>query len=288
MESVSLVVAIISPAFQTRPFCIAELGAAWSQVGKLFPIAIPGLERTDMEGVLTGLAVRYLSDSAALDELHDQICNLIGTNPGAKTWGRHKSQWLVHVDDYVKQLPKLRIINPKDYDRAIADLEGTRDALREAEAMIHEQDVKMERLASAKSADEVTEILLPEGELDRYYALVQQVMRAIRGFRIHVRDAIWYELDGREMPWRTSSDSGFDKTLDDGWIKEGPTGHGVVPNADFDEVRTAIDAVGRLNSFLTSNDLSESFDQWFRSKYHASPNLRHKRVWDEIFPARGL
>jgi TIR domain len=85
MESVSLVVAIISPAFQTRPFCIAELGAAWSQVGKLFPIAIPGLERTDMQGVLTGLAVRYLSDSAALDELHDQICNLLGTNPGAKT-----------------------------------------------------------------------------------------------------------------------------------------------------------------------------------------------------------
>src|SRR5580704_16581214 len=93
MESVSLVVAIISPTFQTRPFCVAELGAAWSQVGKLFPIAVPGLEYTDMQGVLAGLSVRTLSDSAALDELHDQVCNLLGTSPGAKTWGRHKSQW---------------------------------------------------------------------------------------------------------------------------------------------------------------------------------------------------
>jgi hypothetical protein len=190
------------------------------------------------------------------------------------------------VDDYAKQLPNLRIITPKDYDRAIADLEGTRDALREAEAMIREQAAKMERLASAKSANEVTEILLPEGERDRYYVLVKQAIKTFGILHIHVRDAIWYQLDGREMPWRTSPDSGFDNALNDGWIKEGPSGDGVVPNADFDEVRAAIDAVDRLDSFLRSNDQNESFDQWFKSKYHASPDLRLKRVWDEIFPAK--
>jgi hypothetical protein len=121
------------------------------------------------------------------------------------------------------------------------------------------------------------------GERDRYYALVKQAKRKLAMMHIHVCDAIWYQLDGREKPWRTSPDSGFDNALNGGWIKEGPSGHGVVPNTDFDEVRTAIDAVDRLDSFLRSNNLSESFVQWFRSKYRASPNLRLKRVWDEIF-----
>jgi TIR domain len=58
MEKVDLVIAIVSPTFQARPFCVAELGAAWSRVGKLFPIAIPGLQHADMQGVLTGLMVR--------------------------------------------------------------------------------------------------------------------------------------------------------------------------------------------------------------------------------------
>jgi hypothetical protein len=47
-----LVVAIISPMFETRPVCVAELGAAWSRTGNLFPLAVPGMARTDMEGVL--------------------------------------------------------------------------------------------------------------------------------------------------------------------------------------------------------------------------------------------
>jgi hypothetical protein len=49
-----LVVAIITPRFQTRPVCVAELGAAWSRTGNLFPIALPGMARRDMEGVLQG------------------------------------------------------------------------------------------------------------------------------------------------------------------------------------------------------------------------------------------
>lgn len=50
----SIVVAVISPTFQTRPFCVAELGAAWAKVGNLFPIAVPGMGRTDLEGCWWG------------------------------------------------------------------------------------------------------------------------------------------------------------------------------------------------------------------------------------------
>lgn len=89
-----LVVAILTPTFQTRPFCIAELGAAWSQVGTLFPLKAPGLDRDDLGGVLNGMTVRSWDDEAALDELHDQICRTAGTSVQARTWGRYKKVWL--------------------------------------------------------------------------------------------------------------------------------------------------------------------------------------------------
>ena len=83
----SLVVAIISPMFQTRPVCIAKPGAAWSRAGNLFPLAVPGIKRTDLEGVLEGMAVRYIDDAAALDELYDRVGHALGARSSAATWG---------------------------------------------------------------------------------------------------------------------------------------------------------------------------------------------------------
>jgi hypothetical protein len=101
LDTVSLVIAIVSPAFQARPFCAAELGAAWSRTGQLFPIAVPGLGRADMDGVLTGLVVRELNDPAALDEMHDRVSRALGLTPNVRTWGHYKAEWLARIGDYV-------------------------------------------------------------------------------------------------------------------------------------------------------------------------------------------
>ena len=281
MEKVDLVIAIISPTFQTRPFCVAELGAAWSRVGKLFPIAIPGLQHADMEGVLAGLTVRYISDSSALDELHDIIHDLLNHNPGAKTWNRHKNRWLAGVDGYVRLLPKLRVITSADYDRALADLEGTRDALREADATIKAQEVKISRLAAAKPED-VAEILLPDDERERFDLLVNRAREELKKMPHTVRDAMWYSINQREMPWPDSRSADFDDARDHGWLIEASSGEGVIPNDKFDEVIAASEALERLKRFLMSGT-SEAFDLWFQSEHHTPPKLSLKRVWNDIF-----
>lgn len=128
-----LVVAIISPAFQTRPVCTAELGAAWSRVDNLFPLAVPGMERTDMEGVLKGMVVRYLDESAALDELHDRIGDAVGRRPNATTWGKYKAKWLASVSRLTKALPPLKVAGLPELERLESDLEAARSALEESE-----------------------------------------------------------------------------------------------------------------------------------------------------------
>src|SRR5919198_1147892 len=43
-------------------------------------IAVPGMPRTDLEGVLVGMLMKYLDDGSALDELHARISEALGHN----------------------------------------------------------------------------------------------------------------------------------------------------------------------------------------------------------------
>src|SRR4051794_12504579 len=94
VSEADLVLAIITPVFQTRPFCVAELGAAWSRAGQLFPVALPGMARGELDGVMSGMTIRYLNDPVALDELHDRIVELSATKTATRTWGLYRDRWL--------------------------------------------------------------------------------------------------------------------------------------------------------------------------------------------------
>ena len=96
VEESSLVVALITPSFLRSRYCVAEMGAAWARAGRLFPLALPGLSHTELDGVLSGVAVRTMDDDEALDELHDRLLEVAGVQGGARTvrWSRHKLRWL--------------------------------------------------------------------------------------------------------------------------------------------------------------------------------------------------
>lgn len=94
VQGVNLVIALITPAFQASSFCAAELGAAWSRVENLFPLYVPQLERADLDGVLAGLSIHELTDSDALDELHDRISDAVGQTGKSSTWTTYKKKWL--------------------------------------------------------------------------------------------------------------------------------------------------------------------------------------------------
>lgn len=285
LQNVSIVVAIVSPTFQNRPYCVAELGAAWSAVGKLFPIAVPGMEHSDMQGVLSGMIVRNLDNSAALDELHDLLCDTMSLNPGAKTWGKFKNQWLARLDGYVGQLPKVRVITPNDYDRATADLLGAREALREAEGKVGELENKVDLLVAAKSAKEAVEIALPDDERERFDVLERHAREALTEVPVIVRDAIRFNLRNEEMPWPGSFDdrSEVEEAYQAGLLEDGSSDETVVPNLEYEEVRIAVSAVEAFSEYLNEQNRSEGFTQWFRSEYGVPLHLSHKRVWEKIF-----
>jgi hypothetical protein len=99
-----LVVALITPMFRSRPYCIAELGAAWSRAGALVPLKAPGIAHDDLDGVLAGMMVRSMNDHVALDELYERVLEKLKHRPKMGRWTEHKEKWLQAVDGHLARL----------------------------------------------------------------------------------------------------------------------------------------------------------------------------------------
>jgi hypothetical protein len=284
VSEAGLVVAIVTSTFQTRPVCVAELGAAWSRAGNLFPLAVPGMSRTDMEGVLAGMTVRYIDDSAALDALHQRIGEVLGEKTGTPTWGRYKASWLTNVGGYVAGLSEPEVVSREDMERVEGDLVGAREALAATEAQCHDLEDRIKKLAAAKTAEERSDAMLPTDEKERFLALVKMADDALRELDPIVRDAVYYDLVDGNMAWPDPYDDkhradAAAEAVHRGDLKEDSDGH-LVLDAETTLVASAAGAVWGLQQLL--RECSEDFDTWFREQYGGPPDLRRRRVWDGV------
>lgn len=285
VEEAGLVVAIISPTFQTRPVCVAELGAAWSRTGNLFPMAVPGMRRVDMEGVLQGMLVRYIDDPVALDELHQRVGEVRGEHSKTTTWGRHKAFWLANVKTHAAKLTEPEVVTTDELQRVRLELEGTRAALSDSERERRTLATQLERLAEAKDAQERREALLPDDEKERFEALVAEADAAVRRLDSIVVEALFFEISEGSMPWPNSFDDRYryeraKKAVEDGDLVE-DANEQLVPDREIADVRAASQAITRLRQFL-EQESSEGFDDWFREEFGGPPDLGKRRIFESV------
>jgi TIR domain len=120
-EQETLVVAMITPTFLARPYCLAELGAAWSRAGTLFPLTAPGMERETLGGVLGGIHIKPIDDRAALNQLSDRVADLLQRRSPAATWEMYRDDWL-------REIPRRRkFISPHGADELASVTSCSRD-----------------------------------------------------------------------------------------------------------------------------------------------------------------
>jgi hypothetical protein len=281
----TLVVAIITPTYQTRPVCVAELGAAWARAGLLLPLVVPDMPRGDLEGVLDGMAVRTLEDSGSLDELHDRVRDATGVEATVATWNRAKRQWLNALTDLVTKIPVPEAVTPAEVEQLQRDLDGARAGLDELEAENAEQRRQVEALSAIRPTAEVAEALLPDKDSERFDALVHEVRTAIRTFDGIVVEALWASRfdNGLSAPYEHDPyrDDEVARNVKAGFLEEGDDGVVYVATS-AGSVHRAYTAVDRLQTFLTE-ECSEGFAIWFKEKYDFEPDLGKKHVWDQMF-----
>ena len=289
VQDAKLVVAILTPSFQTRPYCVAELGAAWSRADLLFPIAAPGVERTDLQGVLKGLIVKYLDNSEALDELHEAVCRAVGTSPGAMTWNSYKAKWLSKVERLAASLAAPRLITLEEFERAQNDARGALNALGETQRETEELNAIIEQLKATKDAAAVREILKPKTEIAEYEQLEKAARESMAQLPAPAREAVFWDMQNMGMPWPNAYEDQWaydqvEKARIDGWLQYGTTDDCLVLNPSFGKIKRAVTAVRDLQKFLSSDVRSEEFHEWFEAEHdEVPPDLGLKHLWDQIF-----
>lgn len=287
VSETTLVIAVITPTYPTRPVCVAELGAAWGVAGKLLPILVPGINRSQLEGVLTGMKVDYLNEEKALDEIAARIEKETGRRSGnPATWTRAKRRWLGSVGDLVAALPKPEMISKNENDELKAKFSDTEAALADAESEITALKVTIERLKATKDAAEVADILLPANDIERFKALREAAVEALQKVAPAVQEAIRCHLTGDAMRWPDPMDDPVFAAAADEAVSEGfliDTGNGLVPNDDHGPVKRAGRAVGALADALKDDTFDPEFFEWFDKEYDGPPELGQGAIWRSVF-----
>jgi hypothetical protein len=284
----TLVIAVISRTYPTRPVCVAELGAAWGVTGKLLPVLVPGIDRDQLDGVLTGLKADYLNEEKTLDEIAERIEAETGRRPESPaSWTRAKQRWLRNVGDLATALPEPEVISKGKYDELKSKLSNTEHALADAEDEVTRLKETIEQLKAAKDAAEVAEILLPKDDIERFNRLRQRASDALSDVASVVREAIRCDMAGEPMRWpnpveEPSLSRAADEAVSEGFLIERGDG-GLIPNAEHGPVRRARQAVDALADELDSLCGEPEFLEWFQNKYDVPPKLDQRAVWRAIF-----
>lgn len=275
-----LLVALVTPTFQTRPVCVAELGAAWAR-NILFPLMSPGMSRSELDGILPGLAIRASDESAYLDELAERL-KAVGFAINITSWGVGKQKWLSYLRNHPDVVASPIVSTPAQVARIEADLDEARAALDESLERVALLESQVEALRLTKDADEVNAILLPEDESKRFDILRDMARESLREIGDVVGEAIWFDLAEGGMPRPQFMDdpdrfNSIERARRDGFLVEGSSDL-LSPSADFPDVEAAMDAIEELEIFLKGS--GDQFQAWFKSTYRVAPTLRAKACWN--------
>lgn len=284
------VIAIVSPMFQTRPVCVAEMGAAWSRAreGQFFPAAVPSMKRTDMEGVLKDVVVLHLDDEALLDELAKTICRALGVELDPGDWTKYKAIWLAEVDGLLADLAQPEVVTREEHEALQAKLTGMKEALTESANEAQALKDRIDRFkAAGDDQEKQKDALLPDDERARFEELRRAAADALGELGSIVQDVVFHELSSGPMPWPDAFDDRARLDQAHAAVKEGDLQETSEEHLATDEsvrdVKRAWTAVRELRSQLEEGGFSEEFGEWFLEEYGAPPELARKRIWNQLF-----
>lgn len=287
----TLVVAIITPMYQTRPVCIAELGAAWGRADPsfVFPLLAPGVKRSELEGVLGPMTTLSIDDPAALDELSDRIEQSWKTPVSKMQWGVGRRKWLAAVKTAGPKLKQPELPSAQDHQALLAERDELSNALDLTEREVADWKQKFDQLVMSKSKDPATVRAIRAGNTapEKLSHAVDEVKAALRKVPMPVHEVIYRSLHGERTPYPSQFDDPlgakeFDDAMDRKLIDDPYDDGQFAPNQNKPRVKAAMDAVDRLQALLTSGDDSD-FDDWFSGEYpHYIPDLADRDCWDGL------
>jgi hypothetical protein len=102
LDQSSLLVPILSEAFNVSRFCMYELGASWGQSKLIMPILVPPTSYQDMAAIIEGTQAVRINDETALSVMRDAILEALGIR-GRSTavWESRRRQFITAVSGLI-------------------------------------------------------------------------------------------------------------------------------------------------------------------------------------------
>lgn len=109
LNGCQLIVCILSPNYLRSKFCLAEMGAAWLQTGKIIPLLVPPLRYEDLNDTpLLGLQMSYIDDEDKLFNLYDLFGNL------GIIQNRQSAEFSRQMKKFIRTLNDTKFIEPDE------------------------------------------------------------------------------------------------------------------------------------------------------------------------------
>lgn len=286
----TLVIALITPTYQTRPVCVAELGAAWGKAdsSNFLPVLYPDLPRSELQGVLAPLTIRKMNDPVFLEELHKRACAAARTSSNVSDFTRSSGKWLSALDSLKDSIAYPNEVSLEEYNELKMKYDGAQAMLIDKRDKIVELSAQIAEYRAAHTDSDRSRALAPKNKVAEFDALRSKATEALDRLRSpFTRDVIRETLDGGEVAYPDLYASDSDDAAEakkKGWLKiiDGVA----VLDYEFPEVSAAADAVSDLDDFL-KKEHDEAFDDWWSENFNGQPRRRLPagQVWDRVFPS---
>ena len=156
-----LVILLMTETYMERPFCLMELGAAWSLSHDALPIIVPPIEFGTVVKTL-GLTQGWnIKQESGLNDIRSVIKKAgIQLEPRSDhTWDKKRKQWIAKLPTVLKKLPKASSVSIEKYNLALEEISKQNEKYTHLESEYSDTLDLVEELKEAKDREEVSEII---------------------------------------------------------------------------------------------------------------------------------
>ncbi|MCR5868504.1 toll/interleukin-1 receptor domain-containing protein [Aquincola sp. J276] len=200
IQSPKAVIALISPNYLASQFCLCELGATWAMSHQMFPLLIPPLKYSDVQGVMTALQLTKVNHKDDLNQLRDQLQTVLSSK-GAPTarWENKRDKFLNGLPSILDALPQPLLIPAAEHEKVKRDYKDAKATIGELEDHLEQRDALITQLSAAKDKVEVARIKTAHSSTsDTLRTLEKNLAKKLKELPRVVAFLVFKELGQRE------------------------------------------------------------------------------------------
>jgi hypothetical protein len=283
LEGAKFVIALLTPTYYERPFCLCELGATWISHQDFYPLLVPPLEFADLKAVLIGVESGSIVDKTVLNDLRDRLI--------AAGWTSGKTgRWEVKRDEFIKKMETISVAESKTVSSdKYKELEEKYGAAQDVIGEKNDEIANLERLVAelkkCKDHQQVAAVVKAHkaDKVDECEDLIAQFKEEAKGLPGVVLEAMYHEYCGNDWSPKFAGNEeeweAIERAKQRGFLDVDERG---VTTRNHPKIKRAQEKLQNLSDFLQSEDASNSdFVNTFEEEHDYPLDPTNSDLWSD-------